>query len=446
MSSLSTATLEAAGFTPAEAARRLEQFALVDRAWTDFSPARLPTLAYHVPGRIEVLGKHTDYAGGRSLVAATEQGLVVKALPRTDRTIRVVDAVSREMRSLVMSPDLVAPRGDWSNYPATVARRFAADFGPLCGADIVFASDLPFAAGVSSSSAIVVAMAMVLIDGNELASQPPYLANIVDQEALGGYLGAVENGRPFGTLGSSAGVGTMGGSQDQTAILCSRENALTQYRFDPVVLEGTVAWPEGWVFAIGVSGVVAEKTGNAIEHYNGLARLTARLARVAQTVSEGRYSTLGSALMDWPEGPGAIADRLKGLGLVERESLERRLTQLTAECRTIIPGVVAALARRDFGAVGTLVAASQQAAEFGLGNQIAETRALVELARQHGAVAASAFGAGFGGSVWAMIDRANADRFVREWRHSYLERFPEHGKTAQVVLTRPGLPATRLHR
>ena len=62
---------------------------------------------YHVPGRIEVLGKHTDYAGGRSLVCATEQGMAVETAPRADRTVRIVDAVAREATRLVLA-DILA--------------------------------------------------------------------------------------------------------------------------------------------------------------------------------------------------------------------------------------------------------------------------------------------------------------------------------------------------
>lgn len=444
MSLVSRSDLETAGFCDHEAARRYALFEQVSQGWSGLATGRRPDAAYHVPGRIEVLGKHTDYAGGRSLVAATEQGFAVLAASRSDQTIRILDQARGEVRTFQIAPDVVAPRGDWANYPITVARRLATDFGASRGIDLVFRSDLPYAAGVSSSSALVVALALALIDANHLADHPRYRSVILTPRSLGGYLGAVENGKPFGPLGGSAGVGTMGGSQDQTAILCSKPDALVQYRFDPVREERTIPWPPHYRFAIGASGVIAEKAGAAIEHYNGLARLTAALGSLAATVSYGQHPTLGSALIDWIDGPAQIADKLRSQNTAGREALEARLTQLTAECRTIIPGVAAALERSDYATLGALVESSQRAAEMGLKNQIPETIALVDLARGLGAVAASAFGAGFGGSVWAMIDTASADRFISLWRERYLATFPNRAGATQMMVTRPSLPATRL--
>ena len=57
-------------------------------------PRNRPVNAFFVPGRVEILGKHTDYAGGRSLVAAAEQGFCQVARPRADRQVRIWDAAS----------------------------------------------------------------------------------------------------------------------------------------------------------------------------------------------------------------------------------------------------------------------------------------------------------------------------------------------------------------
>jgi galactokinase len=73
--------------------------------------------AYFVPGRIEVLGKHTDYAGGRSLVCAVEQGLVVGAAPRSDAAVRVVDVATGHEARLALDPELPQPPDAWMRYP-----------------------------------------------------------------------------------------------------------------------------------------------------------------------------------------------------------------------------------------------------------------------------------------------------------------------------------------
>ena len=63
-------------------------------------------LGFFVPGRIEVLGKHTDYAGGRTMVAAAERGFCVAALPRDDHEIVVIDAASGETIVFLAGPRL----------------------------------------------------------------------------------------------------------------------------------------------------------------------------------------------------------------------------------------------------------------------------------------------------------------------------------------------------
>ena len=412
----------------------------VERAAAELGLTGPAVRRYHAPGRIEVLGKHTDYAGGRSLVCATEQGIAFVARPRGDRRVRIVDVRLGQEREFALDPNLPAPRGDWGNYPATVAARLARDFGPRVeGIDLVFASDIPFAAGVSSSSALVVGIAWAMIDASRLDQDPGFRANLHSLVDLAGYLGAMENGRVFRGFAGGVGVGTMGGSQDQTAIICSVADHLAQFRFDPVLPEGTVGWPEDHLFAVAASGVVAEKTGAALEHYNDLARMTAAL-RVVVAGEGDRAMTLGRILID---GDGLLGPVVARLGRLEDRAsagrLERRLIQLTAECRTSIPGFRGALDRRDWPVVGDLAASSQSGAEQGLGNQIEETRSLVGLAIEERAVAASAFGAGFGGSVWAMIRRDDADRFLAEWARRYQDRFPAHDGSI-FFTTRPAPP------
>ena len=114
------------------------------------------------------------------------------------------------------------------------------------------------------------------------------------------------------------------------------------------------------------------------------------------------------------------------------------------ESGVIGPSASDALARRDLAAFGALVDRSQVNAERLLGNQVPETIHLARSACELGAAAASAFGAGFGGSVWALARRTDADRFAREWRDVYGATFPQRRAQADVFVTRPGPPAMRL--
>ena len=187
-----------------------------------------------MPGRIEVLGKHTDYAGGRSLTCAAERGFSVSYVARDDDYLHLVDAHDgREARFRIdgaLNPEV----GHWSNYPMTVARRLVRNFGALRhGADVAFCSTLPRAAGLSTSSALITSVFVVLADVNCLAEQPAFTAALPDDPHLAGYLGCIENGRAFGDLDGDHGVGTAGGSEDHTAILLSQAGRLTWYRLSP---------------------------------------------------------------------------------------------------------------------------------------------------------------------------------------------------------------------
>ena len=182
--------LRRAGLAADAAARKAELFAQAAAALRRApTPPKGQTVALCVPGRIEILGKHTDYAGGQSMVAAAEHAICIVARPRDDPGIRVTDAANGQTAAFPMDASLELPTGDWSRYPMTVARRLARNFpSARRGAEIALASDLPPAAGMSSSSALVVAVALALIEINRPAA-PPDLPQLWDDPL------AVEIGR-----------------------------------------------------------------------------------------------------------------------------------------------------------------------------------------------------------------------------------------------------------
>jgi galactokinase len=396
---------------------------------------------FFVPGRIEFLGKHTDYAGGRSLICALERGFCVAACAGDDPIVRITDVGRLDRVEFSVSPELCPRAGHWSNYPMTVASRVAQNFpGPLRGADIAFVSDLPAAAGLSSSSALVIAVFSALARINALGERDEYQQNIHSPEDLAGYLGTIENGQSFGSLAGSKGVGTFGGSQDHTAILCCSPNELSQYSFCPVRREQSVALPADHVFVIGVSGVTADKTGDALEKYNRISLLAAEVLTIWRTVTGRADATLMSAATSAPDACERIrvALRTSRSSAFSVQELLNRFEQFISECTEIVPGVAQALAVGDMDRVGVLVDQSQDGAERMLGNQVPETITLARLARGLGAVAASAFGAGFGGSVWALVKTDRADRFRSEWSEQFESRFPESAKRSAFFLTFAG--------
>src|SRR5690606_34686019 len=407
---------------------------------------RPDALAFSVPGRIEVLGKHTDYAGGSSILAASEQSVVIVAVPRNDSELHIHSVQSGESLQISISPSLEAAAG-WANYPVTTIRRLASNFPDArIGADIAFLSSIPIAAGMSSSSALVVALFLAVSAVNGLHDSEAWQAELNTPELLAGYLAAMENGLSFGTLRGEARVGTMGGSEDHTAMLCAREGELVQYRFVPVRFQESVAMPHDHCFVVASSGVAAEKAGAALQRYNRAAGLMQAAAELWRQEAGRDDRTIGAALDADPSAAERILNVLSASthARFSQDDILSRVRQFIAEDREIIPVAFSALREGNLKRFGSTVDRSQQLAEELLGNQIAETEFLAREAREAGAVAASAFGAGFGGSVWAMVHTRMAESFLERWKSAYLRRFPEHLANARFMQTMAGERAGRL--
>jgi galactokinase len=439
--------LAEAGLSPAEAARKQELFERAESALVGRTETRTgDVLRWFVPGRIEIFGKHTDYAGGRSLVCALERGFCIAAAPREDGVLRVTDAVSGARSEIPLVTEGESGVVDWSIYPRTVARRVSRNFsGSLNGVEIAFASDLPRSAGLSSSSALVVAVFTALAACNRLEDSAPWREAIRSCEDLAGYLGAVESGRDFGPLHGEAGVGTFGGSEDHAAILCCRSGHVSLYSFCPVRLESVVRLPADLAFVIGVSGVAAEKIGNAQSLYNRASLATVAILDLWRSATGSADATLADAVRSSNEAPRRIREVLRASSHSSFTAAEllARFDQFLDESEHIVPAAAEALARNDKAALGVLAERSQAGAERELRNQVPETMELVRSARALGAVAASAFGAGFGGSVWSLVRSADAPAFREGWEKSYRRKFPG-AKTAECFVTGAGPALTRL--
>ncbi|MEI6666826.1 MAG: galactokinase family protein [Acidobacteriota bacterium] len=442
-------SIEAAGLRRATVEAKRAAFLAATRALRGQTGESSVDGAFVVPGRIEVLGKHTDYAGGRSLLCAAEQGFCVVVRARSDAAVHVIDVASGESIETALDPALEPVRGHWGHYPATVARRVARNFpGARLGADIALSSDLPRASGMSSSSALMIAAFLAIAHVNHLAQDPSFQSAIASSEDLAGYLATIENGNGFGTLAGDVGVGTFGGSEDHTAILCCRPDALSQYRFAPVQPEREIEWPAGMSFVIAVSGVVAEKTGAALGRYNRASRSAARVLEAWRHATGRSDPTLGRAIRDSPDGLAQMRAVLASAGDQDFSAamLRDRFEQFRVESEEIIPAASAALAAGDLPRFGVLVDQSQDAAERWLGNQIAETMWLARHARECGAAAASAFGAGFGGSVWAMVPAEQVAAVIERWSTAYRAAYPEAGARSAFFETRPGPSARQIER
>lgn len=393
---------------------------------------------WFVPGRIEVFGKHTDYAGGRSLLAAIDRGITASITP-AGQGITVSSAATKDTLTLQAGIPNPAPVGHWSHYVQTVVDRLSNNFGPIRPGNLRIESDLPLASGMSSSSAFIVATALALADHSGFTEIPSWQNHITSRVDLAGYLACVENGLSFGELAGQRGVGTFGGSEDHTAMLCCDRGRISKVRFCPIVVEESVRFDDQWCFVVAVSGVRAEKTGAAKDLYNQVSILARQLVEIWNQHTDSRKTNLAEVLRS-PDDPVGRLEQFVG----EDPDLRGRLRAFVTESEVLIPAATAALRDGNYTRFGELALESHRNASRLLRNQTRETDRLVELATNFGAVGASGFGAGFGGSVWALVEANTAEAFARSWLGAYRLEFPKHRGTATSIITRPSSSAHRI--
>lgn len=404
---------------------------------------------FFVPGRIEVLGKHTDYAGGSSIVAAVDRGFCLICTQRDDRKVHIFNVQDDENVELELSADLNTQNGHWSHYPATVIKRAVRNFGNgLKGCNIAFASDLPVAAGMSSSSAMVISIFMALAQRNDIFNTDKYKNNIKDTIDLSQYLASIENGRTFNGLTGSIGVGTFGGSEDHTAILNCKADYLSRFSYCPIEFHKKLKIPEKYVFVIASSGVDAEKTGTAMEKYNRASNLVQKISELWTEKTGYDDASLFDAVNRSNDSVKKIKKIINGYenNKYDADDLIDRFDQFYIENFKIIPQSAKNLEQGNFYEFGQLVDRSQSLTTYKLKNQVPETEYLAREARRLGAIAASAFGAGFGGSVWTLVVKKNADNFINKLRKNYTILYPESSEDSEFFIANAGPAAFDLNK
>ena len=140
------------------------------------------------PGRVNLIGEHTDYNDGFVLPLATEMGITMEGLLRSDDLIRIKAVDLNEEVALPLTDLTPAEGKQWWNYPAGVFWAFLEEGYKIKGADLAFRGDIPIGSGLSSSAALEVATAAAISKLNKLESDPLKLA-LLSQKAENRYVG-----------------------------------------------------------------------------------------------------------------------------------------------------------------------------------------------------------------------------------------------------------------
>jgi galactokinase len=352
--------------------------ALVRSRFTEIAGATAGGFVVRAPGRANLIGEHIDYNGLPVLPMAIDRNIVLMARPRPDRTVQVHNIDPRFGSRTFELSHAIAPaaQGDWGNYLRAAAQAVCQDYSELRGLDAVVGSDLPAAAGLSSSSALVIAGALALLHASGLP---------IDRGALMGQLAEAERY-----------VGLRGGGMDQAICLGGRAGSAAHIRFDPLALE-MVSIPAEWRFVVASSLVTARKSAEARAVYN---RRTEECGQAAKEVArhiglpaETGYSAL-LARFNIDELL-AITDELMD------HQLARRFRHVVTEARRV-DQAVAALAGKCLTTFGHLMAASHASLRNDYEVSCPELDHLVDLVTESGAVGARLTGAGLGGCIIAL--------------------------------------------
>ena len=136
---------------------------------------------FRAPGRVNVIGEHTDYNDGFVMPFAIDREAVVAGRVRDDRTISVVALDIGESATIDLGSPPMKRRKSWVDYIEGTTRCVVERFGTINGADIILTSTVPIGAGLSSSAAIEIAIGYALLSLNDIAIDRRELALAAQQ-------------------------------------------------------------------------------------------------------------------------------------------------------------------------------------------------------------------------------------------------------------------------
>jgi galactokinase len=359
------------------------------------------------PGRVNLIGEHIDYHDLPVLPIAIRRSVRVAFRARADHRIRAVSAGGYGVREFDWTADLApTAAGDWENYLRAAASAVGRKWGTGRGVDAAIVSDLPPAAGLSSSSALLVAFTLSLLRAN--AAAPPF-------EEL---MDVLPEGEQF--------VGTRGGGMDHAASLASRAGCASLIEFEPLAVRPVPIPPE-WAFLVAHSLTMAEKSGNIRQRYNACrAAGTAALQRLG--FSSYRQAIEGGTLVELEE---RAARNLS--------DADERATFLHVVSEAVrVREAVAAMEQRDAAAFGSLLVASHASLRDRLGVSSATLDRLVDAAMDSGALGARLTGAGFGGCAVVFCRRSEQPGVRRGLIQRYYAESAQFDERMHLIDAEPG--------
>lgn len=344
---------------------------------------------YFAPGRVNLIGDHTDYNGGAAMPAALTYGTWFAVRERDDRALRFYSENFDEEGILEGSlDDLAALRdADWARYPAGVIWAFSENGMPMeKGMDMYVLGTIPNGAGLSSSASVEVGTGYILKDLMDLDVSLEQIARL-------------------GQIAENDFVGVNCGIMDQYAIAMGKDGSAIFLTTSPLAHEyAPIDLGDAQIIIVSSN----KRRGLGDSKYNE------RRAECETALSELQQATDIDSLGDLTEEEfekvkGAISDPVRA----------RRARHAVSENQRTIKAKEA-LQRGDIDEFGRLMIASHDSLRDDYEVTGAELDTLVDSAiRQPGVIGARMTGAGFGGCTVNIVRTENVDDFIRNVGDEY---------------------------
>lgn len=356
-----------------------------------------------VPGRVNLIGEHIDYHDLPALPMAIQRRVSITFQSRGDSLIRATSPGYGERQFRVSEAAPFSP-GDWGNYLKAAVQMIGRRWTLMHGIDAVISSDLPLAAGLSSSSALLTGFALALLRANGI--QPPVYE----------LMELLPEGEQF--------VGTRGGGMDHAAVLASRAGCALFVHFAPFKFE-PIPIPPGWGFLVAHSLTVAEKSGGVKAEYN--ARRTAGLSALR---------ALGFASFAAAIDAGCPEQLAAALPEAERAAF----LHVTSEAQRV-DRAAEALRNNNIERFGEVLSASHGSLRDRLRVSNPALDELVACALQAGALGARLTGAGFGGCAIVLSRSSELDGLRSRLTETFYRQRPGFDPANHLITAEPSAGA-----
>jgi galactokinase len=351
------------------------------------------TVTTFAPGRVEILGNHTDYNLGLVLSAAIHLGVKIEASRLSPSILEISSQTNGRSVNIELSSLRHLSEDAWANYPIGVIKILAEAGFQLGGMRLNISSDLPLGAGLSSSAALEVATAMAAQALFDLELEKMPLARLCQK---------AEN--EF--------VGVQSGLLDQASSVFGKSHQLILLDFLQTSVE-TVSLPKETSLLLLNSGVPHELTGGEYNERRKQCTLAAKTQGVA-SLRDANLELLANADLD--------------------HVTRRRALHIIGENERVVLGVQA-LRSNELGNFGELMFASHFSSRVNFENSTSHLDTLVDLAKQtEGVFGSRLTGGGFGGSTVSLIETARAEIIIQTISSEY-HRIT--GATCSPILTEP---------